>query len=528
MKSKRQDALNRIDKLAGQAQEHLAALTADVIGRYLCEYTIQMEMERLANSDTKLSDLSDILRYGGFISPTKDLAYNQNVTDALEQLSASPTKRNAQHLTKTLYDEGITKDISRMISPNVLEGHRIVRALYVQKLNEYEEAVLKARDKPDLSKQQQDNIDLFLGDFQAFRDGISAFPRMTADIAPILPHFTGLEHIPEHPFVQFLDRLNDRVYQKRFVLNPDDAIQNKSNTIACMQESGKKSRTRIEQKAENEKDGDYSRITDAARTNIVVDDFSSMERLSELLVDLSQARGYSPDPKGLDMNVRGAWKNKTLVTIPLGDGQKLTTEVQMNDEHMNAVGKYSHKVYTLIRTYSTHAKVNDRMSNGEFKAFVERYNQVIGRLDGRQNGIFARIREADPERLQQISEHMKPFDVETLSRTIGRDDEAINDNSRDTMQTMIDNLVELNQVVHSFAAISRSNPEHHGMAHPSMAAAFAVLADRMNEKIPEQFTDKRIDTSLIPQEGKDFDAATYKQTAQQIDHINGLGKERGR
>lgn len=590
-----------LEELTGRAlkaQNILIGLTADAIGMYLTEYILELELKinskalRDARHKPTVVDGDDnAVRRKAAASMIRRWLLRVRLMDEKDRMDVSS---DDSPLAKTL-DEMIDKGTPETIQAFVRalyhgDEHSRLRTLtqragstmavypeYVRNvvtmLDTYDADLKALRDKGGLSSDAIRKLNGHIRKFSLFRDGLAKFPDPPTGIDPrIMPRYAGVMELPVNPMTELISGINHAIYRRRFnimtggSLDTFDPVEIKGTRLDLnlnsrddmdminLYETGKKSPRRIMEKAEMETGEDLSKIKDAARTKIVVDDMAAMIRVGEILSDLVKQKGFSEEKKPIAMNVRGAWDCKRNITVHFKDGdaeKTLCTEVQIIDKQMQKIDRFSHQIYSLIRSAAPRkilsapaadgAKTGDiaqALTVAEFKDFVQSYNEIAQRLNS-SGMLIGQLRSIDPSRFSAMQSgftSLSDSQIQALIKDKSKsppeiiaDDKEIPNQAKTRLATMIENLNHLHQSLCSFAAISRrfvaGKTVQFGQCHPSMSAAFDVLARGV---IANDKTGLAMDPELLPKMGPDLDytQAERQQAAAAIEQYNqSIGKE---
>jgi|GEM_PF-7128344 len=475
--------------------------------------------------------------------------------------------------------------ISQSIEPGKVTNYREYVDNYVAELNKHEKALTELEHSGKLnSPKEYSNLRTYRRQFALFRDGLSRFPRVPDTLSKLIPPFTEAEVLPRNPISAYqLAEINALILQRktnicreqeRTVADPealkgtffDPALlpRGQDPVIMTLYETGKKSPSRTEEKVKTELDGRTEDVKDAARTKIIVDDIQGMMRVGEILSQLSQERGFTEELKPIRMNSRGAWDAKRNITVKFSEGhpssvKTLCTEVQIIDKQMQDLDIISHQIYELMRRYpfddllarTGEAKAagakpdtSDWMSFSRshelrvetLRDFVHEYNVIAERLNSNTSrGIIGTIRERDPELFKVLRTRVQPITESQLKAfitpkpTAGNVSPGVQPNNAFLqpealahLTEMLKNLQFLHQGITSYASLSRMNDENRGAAHPSMAAAYYLLATQANER--QKLDVLKIPPVFLPNDGRPFTRKSeYKEfTPDDLTQVQGV------
>lgn len=458
--------------------------------------------------------------------------------------------------------------VSQNIEPGKVKNYREYVDNYVTELTKHE----KALDELELSgkltsPKEYSNLRTYRRQFGLFREGLSRFPRVPDTLVKLIPPFGEAESLPRNPVCAYqLAEINALIIQRKTNIcreqeRSSPAPQELKGTffdssllprrqdpvIATLYETGKKSPRRVEEKVRTELGGRWDEVKDAARCKIVVDDIDGMMRVSEILSDLSKERGFTEDIRPIRMNSRGAWDAKRNVELKFQDGEPpvektVWSEVQIIDRQMQDLDVFSHQIYELMRNYplddmlardakpaqQPHDAIefsrDHQLRVESFRDFVREYNTIAERLNSNTSrGVIGAIREQDPDlfallrkRVQSISDsQMKTFitarpTAGNVSPGLQPSNAYLQAEALGHLTEMLKNLQFLHQGITSFSSLSRINSENRGAAHPTMSAAYYLLAFDTNKR--QTMDVLKIPDVFLPNDGKPFSRASqYKE-----------------
>jgi len=251
------------------------------------------------------------------------------------------------------------------------------------------------------------------------------------------------------------------------------------------------------------------------------------------------------------MNSRGAWDAKRNVELKFQDGEPpvektVWSEVQIINRQMQDLDVFSHQIYELMRNYPLddmlardakpaqhpHDAIefsrDHQLRVESFRDFVREYNTIAERLNSNTSrGLIGAIRETDPDLFSLLRTRIRPITESQLKGNITAKPSAGNvapsmqpnnaylqAEALGHMTEMLKNLQFLHQGITSFASLSRINDENRGLAHPSMSAAYYLLATENNKtQAMDVLKDVlKIPPVFLPNDGKPFHRASeYKE-----------------
>lgn len=550
-------SIDNIDERAEEAQNKLIAMTTDAIGIYLVEYLLEMEVKSHAN-DKKITerDIHRWLKRCRILDKREKIPFTPSLQAALYQINKNQntTDEKLKNAIRGLVGELFCseppplKTFSERLSELTYNQFPDTSEDYTKDLDEYSDKLEKIDQTGidlkgnKLDDQEKVTLDNFILDFNQFRDGLVNFPKLPDSLIGKIPFYQGSKALPEHPASKYIQQRNAYIIDRRSILrnrqreklgadalpihedplNP--SLYKPCDCIAHLVQSGRKSHTRILEKLKEEVGGDIDKIRDAARVKIVVDDFDAMTRISEILTKLANGQRHEQDMRPVKMGIRGAWDCKSNLMITLNDGSRLASEVQMIDHRIQKVDHFSHRIYSLVRTYSPDGMtIKDNLSDEEVQSFVKSYNRIVRQLKSRGD-FFEELRESNHTRFDTLKKKMDTVSSDILNLMTHDKPEVKQAVRTEVLGELVHKLTYLHQTITTFAAISRANddPSINGVCHPSMSAVYYTLANRVNKKLGPPSSDAveadwRIPEDFLPKEGIDFSSETLAKVQPFLD-----------
>jgi hypothetical protein len=425
-----------------------------------------------------------------------------------------------------LYDEGYIMGISQRVDNGAIIDHHIntniIRTNYDDIQTTIDLYIDEYRKKGDNKLLVE--LNNLKSNFALYRENLADFPIISNELKAEIPELKIAlkEHaVISNPIVQYLNGICERHHQYNFVREKNNSEN--PNELRLL-DNHSKSIYRIIEKGLGEKNGDFSKITDAARASLVFDDAYSLDRSLKNLNYVAVKKGHQIVESEDFIVKSGTFHIKFLINIKLDDKTFFPSEHQFIDQAQKKADKYTHQIFNLMRVVTgENRSIDIDKAKAILPSYAEKLNNIITALSNPNDNFLKKIRNVKlgEDNIEKIVDELRAINIHSRYKALGI--EKI-ENIGDAEKLFLEKSYSLLSKAHLFvicASLKSRNSneiEGEGLSDPSVSALYKKMASDLNYKNVANPA-KQIPEENLPTPDKDFEQFDFNFAEKIIESV---------